>query len=427
MKGHVYRRCRKPLRPDCERGRCSHSWAFTFSVGHDATTGKRRQGTGGGYASKREADAALRQAIANADAGLPITKRDRVADERLAAAAAASRPTLAEFLEQWLARGIGSHGEPWRPNTRDGYVTNVRLHIVPRVGDVPLDEVRPRHLQQLLDDLGSPDPDTGATRTKATVARVRATLTGAMLDAQRRELIPSNPAAHLRILTGAPSRSTYTAWTPQQLQRFLAAIGGHELAALFWVAAATGMRRGEVIGLRWADVDFDAATVSVRQSITQAGGELRVGAPKTKRGERVVPIDARSMEILRRHRVAQAHSRLAVGAAWTDLDLVFTRADGTPVRPDDVTRRFAQLVRSAGLPIIRLHDLRHTHASHALAAGVPVKVVSDRLGHSSTIITENIYQHVMPKVAADAAELIASLTAGAPLAIPLANASGDVD
>jgi integrase len=156
----------------------------------------------------------------------------------------------------------------------------------------------------------------------------------------------------------------------------------------------TGMRRGEVVGLRWQDVDFDGRCLFVVQQITDVGGRLVVGTPKTRRGARVVPFDDHTVGRLRAHHEIQALERVAWGSAWHDSGLVFTREDGRPLRPEYVTRHFQRLAAEAGLPVIRLHDPRHTNASIAFAAGVDIKVVSERLGHSTIAITADLYTHV---------------------------------
>ncbi len=167
------------------------------------------------------------------------------------------------------------------------------------------------------------------------------------------------------------------------------------------------MRRGEAIGLRWVDVDLDARCPFIVQQITEVRGKAVVGSPKTKRGTRAVPIDDDTVAMLRRHREGQAVERMAWGSAWNEAGLVFTRENGLPLRPEYATRHFQQLAREAGLPRLRLHDLRHTNASLALQAGVDLKVVSDRLGHSQISVTADLYTHVNVAVGRAAADQIA--------------------
>lgn len=407
MKGHVLRRCPSPLAGACVPGRCAHRWAYTFSAGRDPHTGRRRQFTGGGYRTEREAWRECRAAMDGADKGTLRTRREQRADLDASARAAEQTPTVGAYLEGWLASRV-----KLRPNTRDGYETIIRVHLAPAIGDLPMTDadLTPRRIRALLESLAVPMPGTGRVRTRATIARVRAVLTSAFGEAVLDGLLTRNPAARVPLPDSAGEGGRpIEVYTPEELGRFLDAVASDRLGALYHLDAFSGLRRGELVGLEWVDVDLDAGRLTIRHSITQRGGELRRGKPKTKKGERTVALDAGTISVLRSHRARQVSERLAWGPAYQDEGLVFTREDGSPLRPDYVTRHFQLLARQAGLRVIKLHGLRHTHASHALAAGVPIKVVSERLGHSSTAITEDIYQHVVPKVAADAAELIAAL------------------
>ena len=178
------------------------------------------------------------------------------------------------------------------------------------------------------------------------------------------------------------------------------------------LAASTGMRRGEVLGVRWQDIDFDRRRVAIRQTIISIDYRVEIGEPKTARGRRSVALDSGTVTALRAHRVKQNQLKLMLGEAWQDNDLVFCRDDGTPVHPDRFTQMFDKHVRDSGLPRIRLHDLRHTHATLALAAGIHPKVVSERLGHSTVAFTMDVYSHAIPSMEAEAAETIANLVRG---------------
>lgn len=409
MRGHIYRRCPKPLGKSCAAGRCEHRWAYTFTAGVDGR-GKRRQFTSSVHRTRGDAEKALRAAITAAEKGVLLSRREQRERDRAAAAELDAAVTVAAYLEGWLASRAGL-----RPASRDAYGTNITLHITPVIGTIPLRNVTAADVRRVLSTMTRPDPDTGKVRKPATIARVRATLTSAFRTAVLDELIARNPA------TGVPlpeqphdleAPQTIQVWTPQQIGAFLATVGADPLFALLHVAAHTGARRGEILGLTWADVDLTAGQVTIRRTVSHRKGEVRVGRPKTKAGERVIALDAGTVDVLRRHRIDHAAERLAWAGARNDGDRVFCWPDGRPIRGDYLTRRFEALAAAAGLPVIRFHDLRHTHASAALAAGVPIKVVSDRLGHSTTKITEDIYQHVVPQLAADAAELIAALTRG---------------
>jgi integrase len=175
---------------------------------------------------------------------------------------------------------------------------------------------------------------------------------------------------------------------------------------------STGMRRGEAVGLRWADVDLDAGVASVRRSLTVVDGTTLVSEPKTAKARRQVALDVATVEALARWRTRQKAERLQLGGDWVDTGYVFTKEDGNFLHPDNVMVVFRRLVTSAGVPAIRLHDLRHTSATLALAAGVHPKVVQERLGHSSIGITLDTYSHVVQGMQADAAALVGRLLVG---------------
>jgi integrase len=199
-------------------------------------------------------------------------------------------------------------------------------------------------------------------------------------------------------------------WNPSELVRFLNGTNEDRLSAMWRVSATTGVRRGELLGLRCRDVAFEAGAMRIaQQRVRAADGGYGWGAPKTEKGKRTVALDAATVLTLKAHRVAQARERLAWGPAYEDGDLVFCRENGTPLDPDFVTSTFEGHVRRLGLPRIRLHDLRHTHATMALAAGVHPRVVQERLGHASISVTLDTYSHSVPGLQEEAAGRIAAL------------------
>ena len=172
------------------------------------------------------------------------------------------------------------------------------------------------------------------------------------------------------------------------------------------------MRRGEVLGLRWSDVNLDVARVSVVRTLVVVGHEVLVSEPKTAKGRRSVALDPATVAALRNHRRAQRKERLSFGEGWNDEQLVFTLEDGTRIHPTRFSAWFSQHARRAGLPVIRLHDLRHSYATAALSAGIPAKAVSERLGHANVSITLDTYSHVLPSLQEDAASAVAALILG---------------
>jgi len=185
------------------------------------------------------------------------------------------------------------------------------------------------------------------------------------------------------------------------------------LYALWHLAAMTGMRRGELLGLRWADIDCEAKRVAVRQAVISVAYEVSVTTPKSFNA-RVIDLDPHTVEMLRQHRLAQDAERIAGGDAYTNNDRVFRKADGTAIHPDVMRTMFDRRVKRSGVKRIRFHDLRHTHATIGLRAGVPVKVMSERLGHATPAFTLQQYAHVIPGMQAEAAQAIADLIAEVP-------------
>ena len=207
-------------------------------------------------------------------------------------------------------------------------------------------------------------------------------------------------------------------WSPEQLSAFLEHVATDRMAALWRLAATTGMRRGELLGLRWADVDFEAGALTVSQSLTIADYKTHISTPKTDGSRRRLTLDPATLAALRAHRARQSAERLALGVAWQDTGLVFTREDGGEVHPHLVSRWFDQRLKAAGLPRITFHAVRHSYATMLLRGGQPIHRVSKRLGHSKPTVTLNIYGHVLPGDDEEAA------LAGAELLSPTANATG---
>ena len=206
-------------------------------------------------------------------------------------------------------------------------------------------------------------------------------------------------------------RKDIKAWTADELRKFLDSIRDDRLYPAFHLSSHTGMRRGEILGLRWSDLDLGAALVSVRQALISVAYEMQISDVKTGYGRRVIDLDEGTVAVLRRWRKAQTEERVASGGSWADTGLVFGRPDGGWLHPDLFSQTFDRAVARSGLPEITLHDLRHTHATLLLKAGVPVKVVSERLGHSNPGFTMSVYQHVIPGMQAEAATLFVELLA----------------
>lgn len=233
----------------------------------------------------------------------------------------------------------------------------------------------------------------------------------AFKDAVRWGRLARNPADAADPPPGGQKSDTVQAWDAPTLRRFLAASAAAEdrLYPLWVLLATTGMRRGEALGLRWRDIDFEGGRVSVVQTIIQIGTKASISEPKTRRGRRAISLDPATVAILREQRRRTLQERLLVGPDFTDLDLVFHKPDGTWLKPDAVSATFLRRGRRYDAPRLTLHGLRHTWASLALERGIHPRVVQERLGHSTIAITLGIYSHVTPTLHDEAAQLVADL------------------
>jgi len=325
------------------------------------------------------------------------------------------RRTMGELLEEWF-----QSKKRWREGTRKGHREHLDLHILPVVANIPTERLNAAHIaaifarieernEELLEAREAGIRLKGRVVGNSTQHRIYATVRNALNWAVRQRKIMFNPA--LGVELEPETRDPVTVYEAEQVRTFLMhsePVCG-QLALLYRIILLRGLRRGEAVGLRWSGIDFETGRARIERPILQIGGKIVEGKPKTRAGERGVSLDRATLEALRAHRVRQSAERLAWGEAYEDNDLVFAREDGSPIRPDYVSRRFKQLAKEAGLPVIRLHDGRHSAASLGLLAGIDIKIVSDQLGHSTTRITQDLYTHVTPAVRDDAAERVAAL------------------
>jgi integrase len=294
-------------------------------------------------------------------------------------------------------------------STYDGYRRNVERHILPALGRIGLRRLRPHHLESLYDRLLHP-PDGNVLAPK-TVYEIHLVIRGALADAVRRGLVTRNvalvaDAPRLRSIPKVEQQS----WTAAELQQFLRAAAGHRHFPALWVSAFTGMRRNELLGLRWDDYDDQAATLSINRGLIAVDYDLHETRGKTANARRRIDLDATTVDVISAWRRWQHTEQRAAGIesrGW-----MFTDADGEPIHPHAISQSFERIARRADLRVIRLHDLRHTHGTMLIAAGVPVKVVSERLGHATPAFTIDTYQHVMPGMQADAARIFEKLIVG---------------
>ena len=359
-------------------------------------TGRWRQRSKGGFASRREAETALRAVLTTMDSGNYVSP---------------SSLSLGDYL---VHRWLPSIKTTIRASTHASYARIVRLHIVPRLGAVKLQALDPMMLNEFYAALLRDGRALGEGGLSVrTVRYVHAVLHRALRDAMRWQLLTRNVTeAADPPKEGTVARPMMRTWSAETLRSFLAACEGDRKHPAWLLLASTGMRRGEVLGLSWDDVDLETAQLAVRRTLVAVDMDVAFSEPKTQRSRRVVALDATTVAALRSWRRRQAEDKLALGPAYDDRGFVFTRADGRPFDPNDFSREFDRRVKRLGLPRIRLHDLRHTWATLALQAGIHPKVVSERLGHSTIAITLDIYSHVTPTLQREAADVVAGVIFG---------------
>lgn len=361
------------------------TWGFRLSAGFDPVSGKRRYLTDYSYSSSGDAEDAMRDAEKQL--------RGQVYDFK--------KTTAAAYITEWL--DAQEQHSQLKPSTLRMYRSYVDKDIAPAFGArLLLRDLRRAHVAGLIKAL----QDSG--RGAVTIKRIHATLSSALTDAVQDGLIAENVAAGARL--PRVEKGKIKVWEPGDAGRFLDAATDHRMGALFEVAILSGMRRGELCGLRWSDVDLASRRLVVRVQLVQVGKKVVEGTIKTDAGQdRVVALSDRAVAALVAWQIQQDQERQAWGDAYTETGRVFTYEDGRQLRPGYVSKLFDLMVAKLGLPRMRLHDLRHLHASLMLASGQDLAIVSKSMGHSNSQITRDLYAHMVGDAARNAVEGAASL------------------
>lgn len=291
--------------------------------------------------------------------------------------------TLADWLQYWLDEIV----EPYRKHkTTDSYRQICRLYITPYLGRKRLDQLTTVDIQIFLNQLCK-------EVSESTAHNAYLRLQTALAVAVRQKRLPDNPARDVE--KPRVTRRTIKPLRIEQCIKLLDTVKGHRLAPFYETALLTGMRQGELLGLRWNDIDFDNHTIHIRNQVQYVNGQIVQTTPKTKRGDRIIPLDDDHAEVLKRHWQYQQDERHFLGTAWKEHGFVFASEVGTPLHPRNVTRHFKALLKRADLPDIRFHDLRHTAVSLMLKGkNKSYKEISEIVGHSSIAVTMDIYGHI---------------------------------
>ena len=380
------------------------AWYFVVDGGKDPETGRRRQVYRRGFRTQKDAQEAL----------------DKIRGARRTATyVPPAKITVSEYTSKWLA-GLPAQGR--RPATVDGY-RRCLDYVLPDLGSKRLDALTVHDLDALYGRLlesGKRQKPYGGLSPRS-VRYVHTVVHKALSDAVKKGTLVRNVAE----VASPPSAKSAKApemawWTPEELRRFLDLIADEPYGPLFRVAAMTGMRRGEVCGLRWSDVDLDKARIEVRQQLLVVrspgapdGGLQFSERTKTDHGRRRIDLDPVTVAVLRTQKRRQTEQRLLLGAGWTDSGLVFTEPDGRLLDPESVAKTFGRRVERAKLPRLRFHDLRHTHVAHLIAAGEQPLLIARRLGHASAAFTQDRYGHLFEDAGSQAAAAVAAMVDGA--------------
>ncbi|GAB3615891.1 site-specific integrase [Okibacterium endophyticum] len=342
--------------------------------------GRRRRQVYG--ATRTEVSRLLADLKAKTDRGIP---------------ASISTWTVETYAAHWLTHA--AHGS-LKPSTVSNYSWMMRKHIVPAIGRIRLDNLTPAHVRELHTKVAA------AGVSSRTVQLAHAVLRTMLSEAMREQLVARNVATLVR--TPRVERTDVLTWTPDEAAAFLEANHSDSYVHLYSAALSLGMRKGELLALRWTDIDLDSRELRVRQTVQRlgAGHGMVIGTPKTNRSRRTIPLPQIAIDALMARRRAQLVDQQLAGDRWNENGLVFTTSIGTIIEPTNLRRSFDAAIERAGVRRIRFHDLRHTCASLLLAEGVPMRVVMEILGHSAMGITSDIYAHVMPSALTNAATAI---------------------
>ena len=352
--------------------------------------GRRRRTTRRGFATEDEADRALRKALGAIDDGTHVDP---------------STATVGQYLRAWL------DGTQVRRTTLARYRQSVESHLIPHLGGIRLQALTTEDCDRCYRILSERGRRDGGPLKAKTVQNAHGVLHVALDGAVRRGHVVRNVADY----ASPPRRDRkedMRVWDGAQLRTFIAHVRPSRWYAMWLLFMTTGMRRGEVLGLRWDAVDLERGAVVVRRQWTVADGEAFEEDTKTRRGQRTVAVDPVTVAALRELRKRQLEERMALGAGYQDDNRVFCWEDGRPIHPQNPTKWLPKIAEELGLPRLTPHGLRHSYATAALGAGVDVKVLSERIGHANTAITRDLYQHVLPEMDRDAADTIAASILG---------------
>jgi integrase len=373
------------------RQRMKGSWEICIDVGRDSATGKRLRHFESVKGAKKEAQRRLAELMLNIEQGI-YTKHPKTL-------------TVAVWLKQWLDSYVESN---LAPKTRESYTNELNNYVIPRIGGIRLGELRPHHIQDYIAKaLSEGRKLRSGGLSNRTVHYHYRILSKALDDAIKMGLIAVNPCKAVK--PPKPPHADIPAVGPDELSRLISALKQSSYYLYYYTLLLTGLRRSELLALKWKDIDLELASAYISHSLHRLeNGTIIIKEPKTSRSRRPVDLPLSLVTLLRQHRGDQEVHGLMIEKPLTEDDFVFSNPDKSPLNPHTVTHTFAKLVERGGMRL-RLHDLRHIHATMLLKAGVHPRIVQERLGHSSIATTLDIYSHTVPGLQKAAAERIDAL------------------
>lgn len=369
--------------------RSKGSWTIVLYLGKDPVTGKKRKKWVTVRGTKKAAEKEMIRRVNEVNHGVYVES---------------AKFSVSEYLARWLENSAKMNVSG---KTYERYAEIVAKHLVPAIGAIPLSSLKPLHIQGYYSkalqsgrsNRGKPDGVPHGLSAQ-TVLHHHRVLREALNRAVKWQLLFRNPADAVE--PPKPARREMRAISEAETAWLLEIAQGTRFYLPVLLAVTTGMRRGEFLGLQWSDCDLIAGSIAVRRSVEQTNAGIKFKSPKGKKG-RAIALLPITVEALKEHSRLQEQQKQSLGSAYQDQNLVCAREEGSIWPPDSFTSEFARLAKKAGLAGVRLHDLRHSHATQLLMSGIHPKVVSERLGHSTVGITLDIYSHVLPGIQEDAA------------------------
>ena len=358
------------------------SYELTVEAERDPETGKRQRYYKRVNGTEKEAKAELRRMITEVEQNIAIRKLPK---------------KVGEWMDEWLELYVPNIAE----TTRIGYKNKIKCYIKPYLGDILLQSLKAHHIQKMINDMIA--KGLSPKNVRDTYNNINAAMKKALLF----RMISYNPCEGVTL----PKLKRYRAkiYNIKNIHKLLAIAEGTDMYLPVFLCVTFGLRRGELLALRWSDIDFKTKTLSVRNNMVRGENGFIIKAPKSESGIRDISFGEDTLEILREAKKQYFDDMCSYGAGFQNLNFVIRQADGSPLKPDSMTQKWERFVQDNRLPHIRLHDLRHSNATALISAGVNPRVVQQRLGHADVNITLNTYTHVLPEMDIEAAQILDSL------------------